>query len=66
MSRVSCSTSGASTSISISLVMARWGCGAHPGKYHVFLATWDFRAGLPLMSAQCVIDDFGNLVEVRS
>lgn len=64
MSRVQCSQSGASTSVSISLVVSRWGAGAHPGKYHLFMATWDFRAGLPLVSAQCVVDDFGDLVEV--
>jgi hypothetical protein len=64
MSRISCSLSGASTRVSLSLVMVRWGGGAHPGKYHVFLACWDVRAGLPLVSAQCVVDDFGDLVEV--
>jgi hypothetical protein len=64
MSRVFCAPSGASTSVSISLVVSRWGAGAHPGKYHLFLATWNFRAGLPLISAQCVVDDFGDLVEV--
>lgn len=64
MNRIFCAPSGSSISVSISLVAARWGAGANPGKYHLFLATWDFRAGLPLISAQCVVDDFGNLVEV--
>ncbi|HWT21666.1 MAG TPA: hypothetical protein VN280_22415 [Variovorax sp.] len=64
MSRIFCSQSGASNSVSISLVVYRWGAGAHPGQYHMFLAIWDFRAGLPLVSAQCVVDDFGDLVEV--
>lgn len=64
MSRVECSSTGAYVAVPITLIVARWGGGAHPGKYHMYLSTWDFRAGLPLVSAQCVVDDFGDLVEV--
>lgn len=58
------SDNGATSRTSLSAIVSRWGAGAHPGKYHLFLSLWDFRAGLPMVSAQCVVDDFGDLVEV--
>lgn len=48
----------------VELCMARWGGGADPGKWHVFWGTG--RADVHSMSMQCVVDDFGNLVEVAS
>jgi hypothetical protein len=41
----------------------RWGGGALPGLTHVFSNTrWNDLLGS--ISIQCVVDDFGNLVEV--
>jgi hypothetical protein len=58
------SNHGAMSSTPLSVIVSRWGAGANPGKYHLFLPIWSFRAGLPMVSAQCVVDDFGDLVEV--
>jgi hypothetical protein len=65
MKDVFCSPNGGYIKVPMSLTVARWGCGAHAGLYHLYVSTWDFRAGLPLISAQCVVDDFGDLVEVQ-
>ena len=49
------------------LIVTRWDGGAHPGKYHVFLiAPSEPKLGLSFcpFSAQCVVDDFGDLVAV--
>lgn len=57
--------SGAGGVSTVAYTWFRWGGGAHPGKTHVFLS-WNI--GLPSLdvSFQCVTDDFGRLVEVRS
>ena len=55
---------GAGSSWAIRVGLLRWGGGAQPGTYHMFLMAEDVRAGLPLVSAHCVVDDFGDLVEV--
>lgn len=43
------------------ITWCRWGGGAHPGLTHVFLTPVN---ELTFLSKQCVVDDFGNLVEV--
>lgn len=49
------------TSSECLVLTVRWGGGAAPGCYHVFMAT----AGtMSLRGAQCVVDDFGGLVPV--
>lgn len=55
------------TTYACHLVVIRWGGGAHPGKYHVFLITpIERKLGLSFspFSAQYVVDDFGDLVAV--
>ncbi len=44
------------------ILTIRWGGGADPGRYHVFTvgAGWLVPRG-----AQCVVDDFGSLVQVE-
>lgn len=50
-----------------SICWFRWGGGAHPGHYHVFdTLPWDRRAIVPMLSEQCVVDDFGDLVRTGS
>ncbi|RIX74452.1 hypothetical protein [Acidovorax cavernicola] len=63
MSTPEYSPSGGISHRSCAIYVARWGGGAHPGKYHIWCSTIDLRAGV-FVSAQCVVDDFGNLVEV--
>lgn len=49
------------------LIAIRWGGGANPGKYDVFLyAPSEPKLGpwFCPFSAQCVVDDFGDLVAV--
>lgn len=50
--------------IGIEVCVVRWGGGAAHGQYHVYLSARNSRAGLPLVSANCIVDDFGDLVEV--
>lgn len=48
-------------SVECSINWGRWNCGNEPGRWHIF------SVGLPLqflISAQAVVDDFGNLVVV--
>lgn len=45
----------------VELCMARWGGGADHGKWHVFWSN-----ATDHMSIQCVVDDFGDLIEVRA
>lgn len=55
-------TTGAFGHTQAQLVHARWGAGADAGKYHVYLVganLWPLGAGFSL---QCVVDDFGTLV----
>lgn len=47
----------------VELCMARWGGGAEPGMWHVFWGPGRAR-GVHNLSLQCVVDDFGNLIEV--
>ena len=64
--RVSYSRSGNSGDSPVSLVHARWGAGADPGHYHVFMCgadLWSLGGGFSL---QCVVDDFGTLVNPDS
>ena len=55
------------TTYACRLVVIRWGGGALPGKYHVFLITPNEpKLGLLFcpFAVQCVVDDFGDLVAV--
>jgi len=55
---------GAIFTCRVELSMARWGGGADHGKWHVY---WGgARASVHHMSMQCVVDDFGNLIEVSA
>ncbi|MES2251105.1 MAG: hypothetical protein V4645_27780 [Pseudomonadota bacterium] len=51
---------GGSQSARVEVCCLRWGGGAAPGKTHVFAIDDSNFFG----SAQCVVDDFGNLVAV--
>lgn len=57
---------GSMSEVRTTITWARWGAGAHPGMHHVFMSLWCRRTGVPLISTQCVVDDFGDLVEVAS
>lgn len=61
MSRVN-HFSGAASSRLAEVCWSRWGGGALPGRTHVFLI-YPY-SSITLISAQCVVDDFGSLVEV--
>ena len=49
------------------IITCRWGGGADHGKYHVYLSGAPLHYGpfQTFISKQCVLDDFGDLVEVR-
>lgn len=49
--------------LQVEVCVVRWGGGAEPGHYHLFVAGIVL-LGLSL-SKQCVVDDFGNLVQVH-
>lgn len=54
---------GALQSVSIEVAHCRWGGGADPGRYHVWLLGVHVK-DWPTKSFQAVVDDFGNLVRV--
>lgn len=58
------SNHGSMSSTPLSLIVSRWG-SARTRQVPPVSVALGFRAGLPLVSAQCVVDDFGDLVEVR-
>lgn len=60
------SRTGALSHRRVDLCTARWGGGAEPGCYHVFLAGASRLWSLGMAcSVQCVVDDFGNLVRAQ-
>lgn len=53
-----------SSSRAVYLVTCRHGGGADHGKYHLFLIGAGVRSFL--ISIQCVVDDFGTLVDCKT
>lgn len=62
--------SGSYQSSAVEFCAFRWGGGAEPGKWHVFVnqsfAHNELFMGCLRTSTQCVVDDFGNLSAVQS
>lgn len=58
-------STGCGQSATIECAAFRWGGGAQPGKWHVFIVGLS-SLGWYFPSIDCVIDDFGNLVRVSS
>lgn len=56
---------GAGTASALRICAFRWGGGAHPGKTHVFTMGPPLRSRL-WMSVQCVVDDYGTLVDCET